>query len=87
MPEIQFERSVFDGAPYVRFYYRFQVQRERQLNAQHNVFEKLTTLTSDVLTYSLNPSAKQVTSSTQGKNQSQLYYIFKFLLKKHEKYW
>lgn len=84
MPEIQFERSVFDGAPYVRFYYRFQVQRERQLNAQHNVFEKLTTLTSDVLTYSLNPSAKQVTSSTQGKIN--LNYIFKFLLKKHEKY-
>jgi hypothetical protein len=67
-PEIQFERAVFDSAPYVRFYYRIQVKNERQLNAQGGVVERLTTLTSDVLTYNLDSTIKLPVSQIAGKS-------------------
>ncbi|KAI6176274.1 Protein kinase domain-containing protein [Aphelenchoides bicaudatus] len=64
-PEIQFERAVFDGAPHVRFYYRIQVRRERQLNAHNAVVERLSMLTSDVLTYNLESKNPRTTPTTQ----------------------
>ncbi|KAI6214439.1 hypothetical protein M3Y94_00268400 [Aphelenchoides besseyi] len=56
-PEVQFERDVFDGASFVRFYYRIQVRRERQLSSRNELVERMTTLTSDVLQFDLKPNA------------------------------
>lgn len=68
-PEIQFERAVFDGAPYVRFFYKIQVRQERQLNAHNAIVERLTMLTSDVLTYNLDRNKlKTATPPTKGKS-------------------
>ncbi|KAI6219332.1 Protein kinase domain-containing protein [Aphelenchoides fujianensis] len=57
-PEIQFERDVFDGAPYVRFYYRIQVRRERQMSMRRVLTDRMTTLTSEVLQFDLRPTTK-----------------------------
>ncbi|KAI6200764.1 Protein kinase domain-containing protein [Aphelenchoides besseyi] len=59
-PEVQFERDVFDGASFVRFYYRIQVRRERQLSSRNELVERLNTLTSDVLQFDLKPNVTKI---------------------------
>jgi hypothetical protein len=56
------------SAPYVQFFYRIQVRRERQLNAHNAIVERLTLLTSDVLVYDLDRNNVRTTPpQTKGK--------------------
>ncbi|KAH7714222.1 hypothetical protein AAVH_18409 [Aphelenchoides avenae] len=66
-PEVQFERDVFAGAKFVRFFYRVQVRRPRQLNVSLGATDKLsgrlTMLTSEVLQFDLQPDVFGVSSA------------------------
>ncbi|KAI6217832.1 Protein kinase domain-containing protein [Aphelenchoides fujianensis] len=69
-PEVQFERDVFDGAPYVRFYYRIQVRRERQMSMRRVLTDRMTTLTSEVLQFDLRPTTKAEQAQSEGADSS-----------------
>ncbi|CAD5227955.1 unnamed protein product [Bursaphelenchus xylophilus] len=52
-PEIQFERAVFDEATEVRFYYRVNAKRERQLNLRNQLVDRPRLIESDRLNFDL----------------------------------
>ncbi|CAD5221147.1 unnamed protein product [Bursaphelenchus okinawaensis] len=57
-PEIQFERAVFDEATEVRFYYRVNTKRDRQLNLRTQVVDRPILIKSEELVFGLTEDSE-----------------------------
>lgn len=63
-PEVQFERAVFDGAPNVRFFYKVNAKRERQLNLRNLLVERSRLLDSEELIFNVDDFVEVTTTTT-----------------------